>query len=129
METIDETQHKKKLLSLKEKLQTDVVIQSILLGICLLGILTQSFGLGFISFYFLLGGYQLISSLSHLAYKNHSVRRKLYWPQLIIHVFTFGSLLIVEEPIDVLLVTLFTTGFSAFYYYILTLIEYANLRK
>lgn len=109
------------------KLKVDLIAQTILIAIAAITLVYQ--GLGIIFFYFGIGAYQLMSSFLHLQYKNHSLGRKAYWPQLIIHAATFLYAGLANNSIDVMVVILFTTGFSAFYYYFLTLIEYVNIKK
>ncbi|HYG53306.1 MAG TPA: hypothetical protein VD905_20550 [Flavobacteriales bacterium] len=128
METIDAPMEDvKNKQGEQAKLKVDVIVQTTILAVAAITLVADGFGI--MVFYFGIGAYQLISSLVHLQYKNHSFGRKAYWPQLFIHILTFASLAVVEEPIQVLFLMLFTTGFTAIYYYVLTLVEYADSKR
>lgn len=110
------------------KLRVDLIVQSSLFSIALLGAVVEPL-ISFFAIYFGIGAYQLISSFAHLKYEHHSVARIMYWPQLLIHAFTFLSLTWVKDSIEILVIVLFTTGFSALYFYFLTLAEYARKNR
>lgn len=78
--------------------------------------------------YFVLGGYQLISSLIHLAFKPLSGLRKAYYPQLIIHLMLLG-IGIAGELIELLYVELFLTALTAIYYLTVTIVEFVEMKK
>ncbi len=83
---------------------------------------------GFGGIYFVLGGYQLISSLIHLAFKPISGMRKAYYPQLIIHLMLLG-IGIAGEAIELLYIELFLTAITALYYIAVTIVEFVGLKK
>ncbi|HYG53305.1 MAG TPA: hypothetical protein VD905_20545 [Flavobacteriales bacterium] len=87
MKTLEQLlkEHRKANRFLKFKLWFDVWAQSVILAVFFFFF---GFGDGFTAFclfYFLLGGYQLLSALVHLTTEKAWEHRRLYYIQLIIH--------------------------------------------
>lgn len=119
---------------IKTKLLVDIVAQTILLTLTAIIATTvwamqwndYSWAAGI--FYFGLGGYQLITSLVHLAYRSPSTLFKLYYIQLVVYVFLFMALF-GAGSLMCGYILLFVTPLSAIYYLTITIVSYNHAKK
>ena len=120
--------------ALRKKLLLDIVAQVTLLATTALGILIiavldgNDYGLPAAVFYLGLGGYQLITSLVHLAYGKPPVLYVIYYCQLGIYLFLFMGLF-GAGSIGCGYILLLVTPLSAIYYLTITIITHHHAKK
>jgi hypothetical protein len=111
----------------KQLLTVDLYVQLLIILISMIAFFGDPM-MGFGGIYLVLGGYQLISSLIHLAFKPISGLRKAYYPQLIIHLVLLG-IGIAGESIELLYIELFATALTALYYLTVTIVDFVDIKK
>lgn len=122
MDLPDENWQKKKQL-----LTVDLYVQILIILVSGVLAFADVFA-GMCGIYFVLGGYQLISSLIHLVFKPISGIRKAYYPQLCIHLIVLGFSISIGLLV-VLYAELFLTAITALYYITVTIVELVKLKK
>jgi hypothetical protein len=138
METLEQAleEDRRTTRFLKIKLYIDLYVQIGILGVFFY---VWGFGSGDKAagvFYFILGGYQLASSLVHLLTPNAFKNRKGYYVQLLIHGFIWANIFlsIVAESVFApgmmgLYVELFFSPLTAIYYFVITIMDLQALPK
>lgn len=138
METLEQAleEDRRATRFLKGKLYTDLFAQISILGIFFFNLGFGGSGWAFCTFYFVLGGYQLLSSLVHLAIPNACKNRKGYYIQLIVHVFVWLGIFLALKIGGVfafgfigLYIELLLSPLTAIYYFIVTIQDFQALPK
>lgn len=111
----------------KTLLMVDIIAQPLILAVCAMLLFVDGFA-ALCGIYFVLGGYQLISSIIHLYFKPISAMRKAYYPQLIIHLIIL-SVGILTGHLLILYVELFATAVTALYYLTTTIVDFIEIKR
>jgi hypothetical protein len=127
-----------KQLKTKKILQIDISIQVSILILTFFAILTTELGYAFMLFYFVLGGYQMLSfALHYLIRKNRNGNTAVYAKLILATVIGLVICILLQSipqfefmPLFLyLIILLFLGPFLALYYLIISVIDLQEIKK
>ncbi|HLP10848.1 MAG TPA: hypothetical protein VK177_02890 [Flavobacteriales bacterium] len=128
METLEQALEEDRRVTrfLKFKLWFDALAQIIILGIFFFNFGFGQSGTAFCTFYFVLGGYQLLSSILHLTFEKAFAHRRNYYIQLLIHggawaLIAIGFTFNAPPLMFPLFIELLLAPATAIYYFVITI--------